>query len=152
VNASNRSRSFLRAAALSKFAPMANCSIPNSIPATGRTSTPSSARSKKLNKLSLLLSFDVGCSTLSACRAVARRRRVGRFLFLWRVKGAWWSSRSSKPSSVRKSRGRFDSCPLRNPLPLPLNLNLPEVVAAAVSGGRIISKGGESCRANKSVS
>jgi hypothetical protein len=30
-----------------------------------------------------------------------------------RVTGAWWPSRSSKPLSVRKSRGRFDSCPLR---------------------------------------
>ena len=30
-----------------------------------------------------------------------------------RVKGAWWPSRSSKPSSPRKWRGRFDSYPLR---------------------------------------
>jgi hypothetical protein len=33
---------------------------------------------------------------------------------VWRVKGAWWPSRSSKPLSARKSRGRFDSCPLRS--------------------------------------
>lgn len=32
----------------------------------------------------------------------------------WRVKGAWWSLRSSKPTPVRSAgRGRFDSCPLR---------------------------------------
>jgi hypothetical protein len=30
-----------------------------------------------------------------------------------RVKGAWWPSRSSKPSSSRKWRDRFDSYPLR---------------------------------------
>jgi hypothetical protein len=30
-----------------------------------------------------------------------------------RVKGAWWPSRSSKPSSVGNGRGRFDSYPLR---------------------------------------
>ena len=32
---------------------------------------------------------------------------------IWRVKGAWWPSRSSKPSSPCKWRGRFDSYPLR---------------------------------------
>jgi hypothetical protein len=37
------------------------------------------------------------------------------FSSLWRVKGAWWPSRSSKPLSVPHSRdrGRFDSYPLR---------------------------------------
>jgi hypothetical protein len=30
-----------------------------------------------------------------------------------RVKGAWWPSRSSKPSLPRKWQGRFDSYPLR---------------------------------------
>ena len=35
------------------------------------------------------------------------------FALFRRVNGAWWPSRSSKPLSVRKSRGRFDSCPLR---------------------------------------
>ena len=72
----------------------------------------------------------VGRWTLNARRGRARpgRRRVGcsprrsssaaeagsAFSFsLRRVKGAWWPSRSSKPLSVRKSRGRFDSCPLR---------------------------------------
>lgn len=34
--------------------------------------------------------------------------------FPWRVKGAWWPSRSSKPLSARSAgRGRFDSYPLR---------------------------------------
>jgi hypothetical protein len=31
-----------------------------------------------------------------------------------RVKGAWWSSRSSKPSLVGNGRDRFDSYPLRH--------------------------------------
>jgi hypothetical protein len=35
------------------------------------------------------------------------------FLSSRRVKGAWWPSRSSKPSSVSNGRGRFDSYPLR---------------------------------------
>ena len=144
MNASNRSRSFLRAAALLKFAPMANCSIPNSTLATGRISMPSSARSKKLNRLFLLLSFGVGCSTLS----------FGRLLFLWRVKGAWWPSRSSKPSSVRMSRGRFDSCPLRLDLRNSCSrfaLRNGHLDQRATASARI-SKGGEhSCRANKSV-
>ena len=37
------------------------------------------------------------------------------FSFARRVKGAWWPSRSSKPSLPRKRRGRFDSYPLRLP-------------------------------------
>jgi hypothetical protein len=42
-------------------------------------------------------------------------RWVFAFFVFWRVKGAWWPSRSSKPLSVRYSpgRGRFDSYPLR---------------------------------------
>src|SRR4029450_4527661 len=73
---------------------MANYSIPNSTPAIGRTSTPLSRRSKKQNKLSAI------GNPQSAIR---------------RVKGAWWSSRSSKPLSVphTRDRGRFDSYPLR---------------------------------------
>jgi hypothetical protein len=44
------------------------------------------------------------------------------------VKGAWWPSRSSKPSSPRKWRGRFDSYPLR------LSISISDfAVAAAVS-------------------
>jgi hypothetical protein len=153
---------------------MENCFIPNSSPAIGPTSMPSSRRSKNPNhglhhantprlryssrffvrrvkgawwsssaveSWTLLLNGQrstlnaqrsiqtVGCWMLDARHGGARprRRRVGRsprrspstaeagwtFPSSRRVKGAWWPSRSSKPLSVRKSRGRFDSCPLR---------------------------------------
>jgi hypothetical protein len=70
----------------------------------------------------------VECWALDACRAVALRRRVERlprrsaraeagwtFALFWRVKGAWWPSRSSKPLLIRQlpDQGRFDSYPLR---------------------------------------
>ena len=109
MNASNRSLSFLRAAGHSKFVLMENFSIPNSTPAIGRTLTQSSAQLKKSNKFP----------------STSRRPIVDLFAIrnhcqsgsdqsaLRRVKGAWWPSRSSKPSSPRKWRGRFDSCPLR---------------------------------------
>ena len=116
---------------------MANCSIPNSTPAIGRTSTPLSRRSRSQNSVfatfftafgltksirSQTLSFSnvqhstsntqrpiraVGCWTLGVRRWA--------FSASWRVKGAWWSSRSSKPLSVphTRDRGRFDSYPLR---------------------------------------
>src|ERR1700730_1958303 len=73
---------------------MANYSIPNSTPAIGRISTPLSRRSRKQNNLFAIR------NPQSAIR---------------RVKGAWWSSRSSKPLSVphTRDRGRFDSYPLR---------------------------------------
>ncbi len=107
---------------------MANSSTPNSTPATGRTSTTSSRRSKKQNSVAALLTgvfglvkadppralrfFNVQRSTLNAQRSI---QTVGRWTFFssGRVKGAWWPSRSSKPSSPRKWRGRFDSYPLR---------------------------------------
>src|SRR5205823_3889525 len=56
--------------------------------------------------------FNVQRSTLNAQRSI---QTVGRWTFFssGRVKGAWWPSRSSKPSSPRKWRGRFDSYPLR---------------------------------------
>jgi hypothetical protein len=116
---------------------MGNCSIPNSSRATGRISTPSSARSKKLNSASegffgpscLTMAvgprpwriFNAQRPTLNAQRSIQAVERsvldVGCWAFsssyFWGVKGAWWPSRSSKPLSVRKSRGRFDSCPLR---------------------------------------
>jgi hypothetical protein len=114
---------------------MANSSIPNSTPATGQTSTTSSRRSRKQNSVAALLAEVVGLvkadppralrffhiqrSTLSAQHSIQTVGRwmldVGRwtFSFLWRVKGAWWPSRSSKPSPPRKWRGRFDSYPLR---------------------------------------
>ena len=116
---------------------MANCSIPNSTPAIGRTSTPLSRRSRKQNSASDCFSetdslaeairfwafgfFNAQHSTLNAQRSIQSVERwvlgVGRwaFFFFWRVKGAWWSSRSSKPLSVphTRDRGRFDSYPLR---------------------------------------
>jgi hypothetical protein len=120
---------------------MANCSIPNSRPATGRTSTTSSRQSKRLNRstplgeaisltavteLWIRKVFNAQRSTFNAQRSIQTVGRwalgVGRplaihrswaFSFLWRVKGAWWPSRSSKPSSPCKWRGRFDSYPLR---------------------------------------
>src|SRR5262245_48084396 len=119
---------------------MANCSIPNSSPASGRISTKSLRQSKKQNSkprafisvihrsaFSLLKRRQVrhGESVLwrtatlqSALHAREIRGltlNVGRWAFsaIWRVKGAWWPSRSSKPSLPRKWRGRFDSYPLR---------------------------------------
>jgi len=113
---------------------MANCSIPNSIQATGRILTPSSRRSRRGNNPCARFreafsrakaigscasrSFNAQRSTLNAQRSIERVRRcmlgVGRWRFFssGRVKGAWWPSRSSKPSSLHKWRGRFDSYPL----------------------------------------
>jgi hypothetical protein len=115
---------------------MANCSIPNSIPANGRISTTSSRRSKRRNSVAtssfIALGranaiqswgsrfFNAQRSTLNAQRSIQTVESwmldVGRwrFSFSRRVKGAWWPSRSSKPSSSRKWRGRFDSYPLRH--------------------------------------
>jgi hypothetical protein len=115
---------------------MANYSIPNSTPAIGRTSTPLSRRSRRQNNAStcfypagvlahalahwLLGFFNAQRSTLNAQRPIQTGGRwmfgVERWAFsFWRVKGAWWSSRSSKPLSVphTRDRGRFDSYPLR---------------------------------------
>jgi len=113
---------------------MANCSIPNSTPATGRISTLSSKRSKRESsgvpqraafRLTRIAwpwerrSFNVQRSTLNAQRSIqiveSWKLDVGGWTFSCsrRVKGAWWPSRSSKPSSPRKWRGRFDSYPLR---------------------------------------
>ncbi len=116
---------------------MANCSIPNSTPAIGRTSTPLSRRSREQNSASTaffaalsltkaietqtLSLFNAQRSTPNAQRSIQTVRRwmlgVGCWAFssLGRVKGAWWPSRSSKPLSVphTRNRGRFDSYPLR---------------------------------------
>src|SRR6266481_5718932 len=97
---------------------MANCSIPNSSPVSGRISTRSLRRSRKQNSQS-------GASVSVIRRSVFRLQGRRQVCYLesvrWqtaafairRVKGAWWPSRSSKPSSLRKWRGRFDSYPLR---------------------------------------
>ena len=114
---------------------MANCSIPNSTPANGRISTRSLRRLRKRSSASTaffaalsltkaietqtLSLFNAQRPTLNAQRSIQTVRRwmlgVGWWTFSasGRVKGAWWPSRSSKPSSSRKWRGRFDSYPLR---------------------------------------
>jgi hypothetical protein len=111
---------------------MANCSIPNSSPASGRISTRSLRRSRKQNSQPRA---SVSVIRRSAFRLQERRQVRHLESVLWRtggpaprkiqsaicnrqsairrVKGAWWPSRSSKPSSPRKWRGRFDSYPLR---------------------------------------
>src|SRR4029453_10721700 len=109
---------------------MANYSIPSSTPAIGRTSTRLSRQSRKQNKgaripVQAVVPWPLGFlhtqgSTLNAQYSI---QSVGlwmlgleRWAFLpRRVKGAWWSSRSSKPLSVphTRDRGRFDSYPLR---------------------------------------
>ena len=114
---------------------MANCSIPNWRPATGRSSTTSSRPLKKQSESvaafgtfrltrvparNLLRSLKVQRSTLNAQRSTQMVGRwaldVGRWTFssLRRVKGAWWPSRSSKPSLPCKWQGGFDSYPLRH--------------------------------------
>ena len=109
---------------------MANCSIPSSTAAIGRISTPLSRRSRKQNSaagipLQAIAPWPLGFfnaqrSTLNTQYSI---QTVGRWMlgverwafFSWRVTGAWWSSRSSKPLSVphTRGRGRFDSYPLR---------------------------------------
>ena len=115
---------------------MANCSIPSSIRANGRISTRSSTRLRKRNShrtASDLTIFRWDSSVGSQIRrrtdgigetegkpAIGGGERAGkhwsfnRESAIWRVKGAWWPSRSSKPLSSRLTgRGRFDSYPLR---------------------------------------
>ena len=138
---------------------MANCSIPNSTPATGRTSTTSSRRSRNSNSTTALdeaLSltavtelwirkvFNAQRSTFNAQRSI---QTVGPWMFFSfrRVKGAWWPSRSSKPSSPRKWRGRFDSYPLRSFSAVPVAVSLCET-RASPTGRRLqrsLVKGGE---------
>jgi hypothetical protein len=121
---------------------MANCSIPNSILASGRISTRSSRRLRKRDNQPTASVFVVpswessssvrrqvrhGESVLRwtvALQSALRARRIRRwtldvrrwvFSAIWRVKGAWWPSRSSKPPSSRLAgRDRFDSYPLRH--------------------------------------
>jgi hypothetical protein len=115
---------------------MAKCSIPNSSPASGRISTRSLRRSRKQNSQPSASASVIHRSAFSlqkrpqdrhvesvlwrwaAIQSTLRVRKIqsvirNRQSAIRRVKGAWWSSRSSKPSSSRKWRGRFDSYPLR---------------------------------------
>jgi hypothetical protein len=120
-----------------KFAPMANCSIPNSSPQSGRISRKSSRQLRKQNSqpraaVSVIRRLESriqkrhrvrhGESVLwrtaalqNSLRAQKIQSTIGnRRSAIWRVKGAWWPSRSSKPPSSRSAgRGRFDSYPLR---------------------------------------
>ena len=147
---------------------MANCSIPNSTPATGRTSTTSSRRSRRLNSASssffeasrlakaigpwTLRFLNAQHSTLNAQHSIHTIERwaldVGRWTFssFWRVKGAWWPSRSSKPSSPCKRRGRFDSYPLRSFPAVPVAVSLCETRTSPTGRQlqRSLVKGGES--------
>ena len=106
---------------------MANCSIPNSSLANGRISTRSLRQSRRRNnpaagfdalRLTGIAGFNL--SRLSNAQRSIHKVRLSmldigswKFSFSRRVKGAWWSSRSSKLSSPRKWRDRFDSYPLR---------------------------------------
>ena len=109
---------------------MANCSIPNSSPASGRISTRSLRRSRKQNRQPLSFVSAIRHSAFSvqtrrqaaALQSALSAREIRHWMLdverwefsaIRRVKGAWWPSRSSKPSSPRKWRGRFDSYPLR---------------------------------------
>ena len=120
---------------------MANYSIPNSTPAIGRISTPLSRQSRKQNNsvardgpVSLRPVAEFGASRpFNPQRSIRRVRRwmldrllakasgVERLLaiyrswvfpFCWRVKGAWWSSRSSKPLSVPRTGTEIGSIPI----------------------------------------
>jgi hypothetical protein len=97
--------------------------------------------------------FNAQRSTFNAQRSIQTVGRwmldVGRWTFasFRRVKGAWWPSRSSKPLSVRKSRGRFDSCPLRQSI-----FDFPGGLIRTSQSLIRNSKGGECpCPATKSV-
>ena len=124
ASASSRLRSFPRAAALSRFAPMANSYIPNLTPAIGRTSTQSSRRLKRLSNRSRdsfpasvrRSALDTQRWTSSFLSAICNQcQSASDQSAIRRVKGAWWPSRSSKPLSIlhMQDRGRFDSYPLR---------------------------------------
>jgi hypothetical protein len=115
---------------------MANCSIPSSSRASGPISTRSSRRLRKQNSQLTPSALTIFCSDFSfeseirsradeigepeGKAAIGSRQQAerpasfDRQFVIWRVKGAWWPSRSSKPLSSRLTgRGRFDSYPLR---------------------------------------
>ncbi len=90
---------------------MAKKSIPSCRPGNSRNRTRSSKRCAPSGDRV------EGRGSLRSARSVAGGARWAPRLpdsIARRVMGAWWSSRSSKPSSVRfTGRGKFDSCPLR---------------------------------------
>jgi hypothetical protein len=165
---------------------MANCSIPSLNPAIGRISTRSLGRSKRgsrtaaryqpLNSTKAIApwslgSFNVQRSTLNAQRSIQRVEGcmldVGRWTFSVsrRVKGAWWPSRSSKPSSSRLAGGgRFDSYPLRqifsrHPERSAAKLKDPVAISKSASSGfldfarndKLIEGGEPTCRVSRFV-
>ena len=152
---------------------MENCSIPNSNPATGRTSTPSSPQLKKLSKRPAYLSSDSvrrwmlattepvhGEGGLDVGHLPRRNRAKAGSMFSSprRVKGAWWPSRSSKPLLVPRTRdrGRFDSYPLRQfclfPLPVAAALWTTPLKSRIQDLASSTRKGGEwTCRASRFV-
>jgi hypothetical protein len=83
----------------------------------------------------------VGRWTLNASPA----RTVGRWaLSSGRVKGAWWPSRSSKPSSTGNGRDRFDSYPLRDVVVSDIGFPADEMAVRHRQDGDVTSsKGGE---------
>jgi hypothetical protein len=93
--------------------------IANCLPISARDSSTSLGMTKTIGSTTQG-AFNAPRSTLNAQRSVLTVGRwmlvAGRWTFSFsrRVKGAWWPSRSSKPSSPRKWRGRFDSYPLRH--------------------------------------
>jgi four helix bundle protein len=142
---------------------MANCSIPNSSPESGRISRKSSRRLRRQNSQSRAavsvirrlesriqkrhrvrhsesvlwqtaalqtalraqkiqstvgnradgIGETEGKAAMGSSERTGQRASFNLRSAIWRVKGAWWPSRSSKPSSSCKWRGRFDSYPLR---------------------------------------
>ena len=147
---------------------MANCSIPNSSPASGRISTRSLRRSRKQNSQPRA-AVSVICSPAFSLQERRQVRHVESVLWrtaalqsglrareiqsafrnrqsaIRRVKGAWWSSRSSKPSSLRKWRGRFDSYPLRRIILIGDCLETGRIISVANRTSKIENwlKGGE---------
>ena len=109
---------------------MATFSTPSWPLTNGPTSTPSLARSKRPEDLSgkqesrkknHRFGFFPSPHSISGSKSLVRPILFPPSCFpaflrdssSRRVKGAWWPSRSSKSPSTRKSRGRFDSYPLR---------------------------------------
>ena len=90
---------------------MAKKSIPSCRPGNSRSRTRSSKRcAPSVDRVEGRGSLRSGRSVAGGARWVPRVP----YSIARRVMGAWWSSRSSKPSSVRfTGRGKFDSCPLR---------------------------------------
>ncbi len=141
---------------------MANCSIPNSNPGSGPISTRSLRRSRRQNSEPIVCTSVNGGwwsdvrkrRQVAALQSALRTRKIRRwtldvkrweFSAIRRVKGAWWPSRSSKPSSLRKWRGRFDSYPLRRFESVPAAVSLCETCASPIGRPlqQLQSKGGE---------